>query len=83
MHEKKDRRCVACRTNKQQQDMLRVTKIADAFEFDPTQKKGGRGAYVCKTKDCIELTRKKRLFNKAFKCNVPSEIYEGLEAYEQ
>ena len=83
MHEKKERRCVACRTSKQQHEMLRVTKIAGEFELDPNQKMGGRGAYVCKNKDCIALTLKKRLFNKSFKCNLSQELYAKLEEYGQ
>ena len=83
MHEKKERRCVACRQSRQQQEMLRVAKIAGEFELDLNQKKGGRGAYVCKNKECITLTLKKRLFNKSFKCNLPQELYSKLEEYGQ
>ena len=83
MAEKQQRRCVACREIKNQHEMLRVAKLSDSVEIDETGKLGGRGAYVCKDKTCIEKAIKKRLFNGAFKCNLNSEIYEKLGAYEQ
>lgn len=79
MHEKRERRCVACRNSKQQTELLRFAKISGTYTFDENQKLGGRGAYVCKNKDCIALTLKKHLFNKAFKCNLPQEVYSKLE----
>ena len=79
MHEKKERRCVACRNSSCQDDMLRLARVSGVYQFDENQKMGGRGAYVCKNKDCMALTLKKRLFNKAFKCNLPQEVYLKLE----
>ena len=83
MHIKKERRCVACRENKQQADMLRITHINNEFVIDETQKLGGRGAYVCKDVNCINLTIKKKLLNRAYKQNLDNEIYIKLGEYEQ
>lgn len=63
--------------------MLRVAKINGKFVLDLSQKLGGRGAYICKNKDCISTTIKKKQLNRAFKTNVDSEIYEKLGEYEQ
>lgn len=83
MHVKKERRCVACRENKQQADMLRITRINNEFIIDEKQKLGGRGAYVCKNANCINLTIKKRLLNRAYKQNIENELYNKLGEYEQ
>ena len=83
MHIKNERRCVACRESKQQTDMIRVCKISDSMQIDTQNKLGGRGAYVCKNKSCIDLTIKKRLFNRSFKSNLDVQIYEKLGEYEQ
>lgn len=83
MHVKQERRCVACRENKQQHEMLRIARIYQDYVFDENNKLGGRGAYVCRDKKCIDLTIKKKLLNKAFKSNVNVEIYEKLGEYEQ
>ncbi|MBE5741350.1 MAG: YlxR family protein [Clostridiales bacterium] len=83
MHIKQDRRCVACHETKQQKDLLRVTRIDGMITIDSEQKLGGRGAYICKDRKCIELTIKKHLLNRAFKSNLEHSIYEKLGAYEQ
>ena len=81
MTEKKQRTCIACRQIKNQDEMLRISKQQDKIEINA--KSCGRGAYICKNKDCINLTIKKHLLNRAFKCNLSQEIYERLGEYEQ
>ena len=83
MHIKKERKCVACRQNNQQCEMLRLAKIDNEYKFDEKNQMGGRGAYVCKNNTCIQLAIKKKLFNRAFKTNIDSSIYEELGRYEQ
>lgn len=83
MHIKQERKCVACRQNKQQKEMLRIARVNQCYELDENNSLGGRGAYVCKDKNCIELTIKKRLLNKAFKSNLDETIYKKLGEYEQ
>ena len=83
MHTKQQRKCVACRICKNQNEMLRIAKINNSFLIDGNNKLGGRGAYVCKNNQCIDLTIKKRLLNRAFKMNIENSIYEKLGDYEQ
>ena len=83
MHIKKERRCVSCRESKQQNEMLRIAKVNNDFIIDHNLKLGGRGAYVCKCSECINLAIKKRAFNRAFKMNVDEKIYQQLGEYEQ
>ena len=81
MAEKKQRTCIACRTTRNQDEMLRISKQQDKIEIG--SKSMGRGAYICKKSDCINLTIKKHLLNRAFKCNLNSDVYERLGEYEQ
>lgn len=82
MHLKKERRCVACRITKNQDEMIRVAKYKDNFYVDFEHKLDGRGAYVCKNAECINNAIKKRAFNRAFKTNVSEEIYTILGEHE-
>ncbi len=82
MHIKQERRCVACRKPKIQTDLLRISKIDNYFQLDVNNKLGGRGAYVCKNNECINITIKKHLLNKSFRMNVPNEIYDKLAEYD-
>lgn len=60
-------------------DMIRVVRSKEGDVFvDLTGKKSGRGAYVSKSEDAIELARKKKVLDKQLEVKVPSEIYEEL-----
>ena len=83
MHIKQERRCVACRQNKQQKEMLRIAKIDDNYFIDKNHNLDGRGAYVCLNSNCINLTIKKKLLNRSFKSNLDIQIYEKLGEYEK
>ena len=78
-----ERRCVVCREQKPQNELIRVCRINKEFKIDIDHKLGGRGAYVCKNKQCIETCKKKRAFNKSFKTNVSDDIYNLIGDYEQ
>ena len=82
MHIKMERRCVACHQNLQQNEMLRVARVNNNFVLDKNHNMQGRGAYICKNKQCIGLAIKKKLLNKAFKTNLSNSIYEELGKYE-
>lgn len=74
------RTCVACREPKDKRDLLRIVKDKEGnISVDPTGKKNGRGAYICKSKECFTKLKKCRGLNKAFKCNISEEIYNSLE----
>lgn len=83
MHIKQQRKCVACRVSKQQNEMLRIAKVNDCFLIDEKHKLGGRGAYICKNNQCINLAIKKKALNRTFKKNVDNSIYEEIGKYEQ
>ena len=63
--------------------MLRIARIQNEYLIDIYHKLGGRGAYVCKDRKCMDLTIKKKLLNKSFKTNLNNEIYLKLGEYEQ
>ena len=71
--------CVSCRQMKQKNELLRVVKTTDGFQIDESGKIDGRGAYICKSCDCVKKAIKTKAFNKSFKSAVPTEIYECLE----
>lgn len=78
MHTTYERRCVACRQPKLKQQMIRICKTADGIDIDYNQKHGGRGAYVCKTADCIGKVIDKKILHKVFKTAIDNEIYSKL-----
>lgn len=71
--------CCVCRQMKPKDKLIRVVKNKDNEIFiDNSKKADGRGAYVCNEQECLNKLKKVKGLNKAFKGNVPDEIYEEL-----
>ena len=78
------RTCIACRECKPKKELLRIVKNDFGFALDKTGKLNGRGAYICKSKECFDLLMKNKLLNKTFKISVPEEEYQKIkESYER
>ncbi|NLO45032.1 MAG: YlxR family protein [Clostridiales bacterium] len=74
------RKCTGCGEMKPKRELVRVVKLPDgAVSIDLTGKQSGRGAYVCRSLECIKSARKARRLERAFECAVPNEIYDALE----
>ncbi len=74
------RQCVGCGLMKGKKEMVRILKTPeDEICLDVTGKKNGRGAYVCKSGDCLRLARKNKGLERSFKMNIQSGIYDALE----
>lgn len=74
------RMCIACREMKDKRELLRIVKDKEGDIFvDESGKQNGRGAYVCKSKDCIDKLQKQKLLNKTFKTNIDDAVYEKIK----
>lgn len=56
------RTCLGCRQVRPQGSLLRIVRTADGFvEPDPERRRGGRGAYLCRSERCLgEAVRRGR-----------------------
>ena len=62
------RMCNGCMEMKPKKELIRIVKNAEGeVSVDLTGKKSGRGAYICKSVECLE---------KAF--NIGDEVYDRL-----
>ena len=74
---------MVCGELKDKKDLLRIVKNKEeGILIDESGKKNGRGAYVCKSKACIEEALRTNKLNRVFRTEVPEELYEELKAYE-
>ena len=74
------RQCVGCREMKDKRALIRAVKSPQGeVSLDFTGKKPGRGAYVCKSADCLRAARKARRLERAFSCQIPAEVYDRME----
>ena len=81
MQEKKIplRMCIACKEMHSKRELIRIVKNKNGdISLDFTGKANGRGAYICNSIECIEKCIKTRALNRAFKEEIPEEVYENL-----
>ncbi|MDE7287507.1 MAG: YlxR family protein, partial [Lachnospiraceae bacterium] len=74
------RQCVGCGEMKNKKEMMRVLKTPEnEIVLDVTGKKNGRGAYLCKTAECLKNAHKNKGLERSFKMSIPNEVYDNLE----
>jgi uncharacterized protein len=74
------RKCTGCNEMKPKKELVRVVRSPEGeISLDLTGKKAGRGAYVCRDIECLEKARKAKRFERAFSCEIPSEVFERME----
>ena len=71
------RRCCGCGTMKDKTQLIRIIRDSGgAVLIDDSQKRNGRGAYLCSCIECLETAMKKRGLERALRCSVDGSIYE-------
>jgi uncharacterized protein len=73
------RKCVATGEMLPKKAMIRVVRSKEGeVSVDPTGKKSGRGAYVSKSEEAVEIARKKHILERQLEADIPEEVYEEL-----
>lgn len=74
------RMCNGCMEMKPKKELIRVVKTnEEEVLVDLTGKKSGRGAYVCKSIECLEKAFKAKRLNKNLQTNISNDIYNKLK----
>ena len=74
------RMCLGCGEMKAKKELVRVVKSKEGeISLDLTGKKAGRGAYICKSRECFAKARKQRRFEKTCSCKIDDELYDLME----
>jgi uncharacterized protein len=73
------RTCVACRTERQKRDLVRVVRMPDGnVMFDLSGRLPGRGAYLCADGSCWTSAIRKRSIERALDVSLPAELAARL-----
>ena len=73
------RQCIGCGEIKEKRELIRILKTPEGgIVLDDTGKKNGRGAYLCRSSQCLEKAFKSRGLDRAFRTEVPKEVYDRL-----
>ncbi len=60
------RMCVGCRRSTDRHQLVRLVRTADGhIVFDLSYKRGGRGAYLCRSPACWKVAFKRRAIERA------------------
>ncbi len=73
------RKCVATNEKLPKNELVRVVKNNEGKVFvDLTGKANGRGAYLKKSNDAIDVAIKKNSLGRALECTIEQEVYDEL-----
>lgn len=73
------RKCVATGEMLPKKEMIRVVRSKEGeVSVDVSGKKPGRGAYVSKSEEAVNIARKKNVLGHQLDVKIPEEIYEEL-----
>ncbi len=76
---KPTRTCMSCNEKKEKQDLLRIVRTPEGnIEPDLTGKKNGRGAYICKSEDCLKRVIKSKRLERVLEKEISESVYESI-----
>ena len=74
------RQCLGCREMKPKPELMRVVKSpeGEAVSLDFKGKLPGRGAYVCRSPECLKRAQKSKALSRALSTAIPQEVMDAL-----
>ena len=73
------RTCVACRTVRPKRELMRVVRTpAGEIILDASGRAPGRGAYVCRTDECLDKAIAKGALSRALTTPLPADLRDAL-----
>ena len=74
------RQCTGCREMKPKRELIRVVRSPEnEISLDFKGKAQGRGAYVCKSQECLKKAIKSKALERSLEVSIPDEIYVQLQ----
>jgi predicted RNA-binding protein YlxR (DUF448 family) len=75
------RRCVATMAQLPKKELVRIVRTPEGLvKIDLTGRSNGRGAYLAKTSEAIDLAKKKNALARALECEIPETVYDELRS---
>lgn len=74
------RRCLATGESFPKKELLRIVRTPEGeVKVDTTGKLNGKGAYLSKSMEALNIAKKKNLLSNALEVNVDEEVYKEIE----
>ncbi len=75
------RQCLGCREQKAKSELLRVVRSPEGtISLDFRGKASGRGAYICRSAECLKKAVKSRALERSLETPIPEKIFAQLSA---
>lgn len=74
------RKCLATNESFPKKDLLRIVKTPEGdIKVDVTGKVNGKGAYISKSIEALEIAKKSNVLGKALETSIPESVYDEIE----
>lgn len=74
------RKCLASGESLPKKDLLRIVRTPEGeVKVDTTGKLNGKGAYLKKSLEALEIAKKKNLLSRALEVSIDEEVYKEIE----
>ena len=73
------RRCLATNESFPKKELLRIVRTPEGeVKVDLTGKLNGKGAYLSRSNEALDIAKKKKVLSRALEVEVPEEVYEEI-----
>lgn len=73
------RRCLATNQSFPKKELLRIVRTPEGeVKVDLTGKLNGKGAYISRSNEALEIARKKKVLSRALEIEIPEDVYEEI-----
>ena len=74
------RTCMGCQAKKDKRELVRIVRSPEGeISVDLTEKKPGRGAYICPDLECLNKVVKSKRLERSLETVISEEVYETLK----
>ena len=74
------RMCIVTREKHPKKDLIRIVRNENNIIVDETGKVNGKGCYLKKEIEVIDLAKKRKVLNSVFETMVEDKIYEEIKS---
>ena len=75
------RMCVGCREMKEKRELIRIVRTPEgSVVTDPSGKRSGRGAYICRDAECLRRAIRQKQLERQLEITMTDELSNELTA---
>ena len=73
------RKCVATQEQLPKKELIRIVRTPEMeVKIDESGRMNGRGAYLKRSQEAVEIARKRTSLARSLECEIPEDVYDQL-----